>query len=97
MLQHYIFIQYKTGTPATHIELFRHKMLALKNSIKEIQQLEVGIDEIHDERSWDLILIMQFQSIEALRHYQQHPDHVAVMQFNGPHVANVGSLDFHKE
>jgi len=39
-------------------------------------------------------LIMQFQSISALRGYQQHPEHRAVMQFNDPQVAQIASVDF---
>jgi len=37
---------------------------------------------------------MQFQSISALRGYQQHPEHRAVMQFNDPQVAQIASVDF---
>jgi hypothetical protein len=49
---------------------------------------------IHDARSWDLVLIMAFASAEALRAYQRHPDHLAVMAFNDPFVANIASVDF---
>ena len=54
------------------------------------------LDEVHDERSWDLMLIMQFESMAALRAYQIHPEHIAAIEFNRPRVANVGSLDFNK-
>jgi hypothetical protein len=37
---------------------------------------------------------MEFASAEALRAYQRHPDHLAVMAFNDPFVANVASVDF---
>ena len=49
---------------------------------------------LREARSWDLILIMRFASVEALRRYQQHPDHLQVMAFNQPAVAEVGSVDF---
>ena len=93
MLHHYVFIKYQADTLAEHIQTFCQKMLALPASIVEIQQLEIGHDVLHDERSWDLMLIMQFESIAALRSYQQHTEHQAAAQFNSPHVANVGSLD----
>jgi len=96
MLQHYVFLKYQTGTPDAHIQAFGQKILALQNIIEEIQHVELGRDELHDERSWDLVLVMQFKSIADLRIYQQHPDHVAAAQFNNPYVANVGSLDFHQ-
>jgi len=94
MLQHYVFIKYRSGTPEAHIEEFRSRMLALRAQIAEIASLEIGRDILRDARSWDLVLDMRFVSLEALRRYQQHPAHVAVMQFNQPCVADVASVDF---
>ncbi len=94
MLQHYILIKFKTGTANEHIAEFCRRMLALRNTISSIEHLEIGRDILHDARSWDIILIMRFASIEAWRSYQQHPDHLRVMQFNQPSVADVASMDF---
>jgi hypothetical protein len=49
---------------------------------------------LHDARSWDLVLIMEFATLDALRAYQRHPQHLEVMAFNAPFVANLGSIDF---
>ena len=37
---------------------------ALPATVGEIQRLEIGRDEVRDARSWDLVLIMEFTSIE---------------------------------
>jgi hypothetical protein len=37
---------------------------------------------------------MRFNSLEELREYQVHPAHQALMAFNDPQVAEVGSVDF---
>jgi hypothetical protein len=37
---------------------------------------------------------MRFASVEALRSYQRHPEHVKVMEFNQPCVEAVASVDF---
>ena len=94
MLQHYVLIKYRETTPVGHVEAFCARMLALPSMLGGIERLEIGRDQLHDARSWDLILIMQFQSVAALRGYQQHPEHRAVMQFNDPHVAQIASVDF---
>lgn len=96
MLQHYVFLKYRDGTTAEHVEAFCERMLALRRSIDEIQHLEIRRDELRDARSWDLLLIMRFESVDALRAYQKHADHIAVMAFNDPCVAQVGSVDFKK-
>ncbi len=95
MLQHYVFIKYRAGTSDAHIAQFSEKMLALRATIPEIAHLEIGRDILHDTRSWDLALIMRFASVETLRTYQRHPEHVEVMEFNTPSVAAVGSVDFY--
>ena len=94
MLQHYVFLKYREGTDRAHVQTFCERMLALRATISEIRHLEIGIDELHDSRSWDLVLIMRFESVPALRAYQSHAAHVAVMAFNEPFVASVASVDF---
>ena len=94
MLQHYVLIQYEKNVSNEHIEEFCRRMLALRTSIAGIEYLEIGRDILRDPRSWDLILIMRFASVNALRGYQQHPEHQEVMAFNQPFVADVASVDF---
>ena len=94
MLHHYVLIKFKTGTSDEHIGEFRRRMLALRTAISGIEHLEIGRDILHDARSWNLILIMRFASTDALRSYQQHPDHLKLMAFNQPSVADVASVDF---
>jgi hypothetical protein len=94
MLQHYIVIKYQKDTSEEHIAEFCRRMLDLRNSVAGIEHLEIGRDILHDDRSWDLILIMRFASVGGLRSYQQHPEHQKVMAFNQPLVAAVASVDF---
>jgi transcriptional regulator NrdR family protein len=94
MLQHYVLIRYEKNVSEEHIQEFCRRMVALQTSVPGIEYLEIGRDILHDARSWDLILIMRFASVDALRSYQQHPDHQKVMAFNQPFVANVASVDF---
>ena len=94
MLEHYVFLKYREGTSATHVASFCERMLALLDSIGQIRRLEIGRDELHDARSWSLVLIMKFASVDTLRAYQRHPRHLALMAFNDPFVENVASVDF---
>jgi len=94
MLEHYVFLKYREGTSATHVASFCERMRALPDSIEQIRRLEIGRDELHEARSWDLVLIMAFDSVDALRAYQAHPEHVALMNFNNRFVSDVASVDF---
>ena len=97
MLQHYVFLRYRQGTSAEHVAAFCERMLGLRGLVGEIRRLEIGRDELHDARSWDLVLIMAFDSVGTLRTYQRHPAHQALMAFNDPFVADVASVDFTRE
>jgi hypothetical protein len=94
MLQHYVLIKFKKDTTEEHVAEFCKRMLALQTTIPNIEHLEIGLDILHDARSWDLILIMRFASTGALRGYQQHPEHLQLMAFNQPAVAEVATVDF---
>lgn len=96
MLRHFVFIKYAPGTSDAHIAEFCRRIRALSSSISAIRSVEIGRDMLHQTRSWDVLLAMSFDSVETLREYQVHPDHQAVMVFNQPQVAEVGSVDFHE-
>ena len=53
----------------------------LPGKIPEIASLEVGIDVMHSDTSFDLVLNGTFASVAALEAYQRHPDHLAVVAF----------------
>ena len=71
-----------------------HRMRALRDSVPGIEHLATGRDIFHEARSWALLLIMRFASVETLRRYQQHPDHQAAMAFNQSSVTEVGAVGF---
>ncbi|REJ69236.1 MAG: hypothetical protein DWQ28_04715 [Proteobacteria bacterium] len=37
---------------------------------------------------------MRFRGYDDLQTYRQHPEHVAVMQFNDPFVSDIAAVDF---
>lgn len=94
MLRHFVFIRYRQGASDAHIEEFLQRTRALPESIPVVRDLEAGRDVLHTARSWDVMLAMRFDSLEALREYQAHPAHQALMAFNDPQVSEVGSVDF---
>ena len=76
----------------THIVLFKLKEPTRENladtcaklkgmigKIQVLQHLEVGIDVIRSERSYDIALVTKFNSLEDLQAYQVHPHHAGVV------------------
>lgn len=94
MLQHYVTIKYRDETPGDHRAEFCRRMLALKESITEIEDIAIGCDILSEARSWSLLIRIHVADLESLARYQKHPAHQAVVQFNAPYVTDVGVIDF---
>jgi hypothetical protein len=90
----------------THIVLFKLKdpsaenaakakelLLSMDGKLPMLRQLEVGIDVIRSERSFDVALYTKFDSLPDLQAYQVHPYHAdvvaAYMKANSAAVAVV--------
>jgi hypothetical protein len=53
----------------------------LPYKIKEIKNLEVGINVLNTPQSYDLVLIVDFANELDLQAYQAHPEHVKVADY----------------
>ena len=53
----------------------------LKNKINQIRCIEVGININESEQAYDVVLYSEFDSVEDLNLYQNHPDHVRISEF----------------
>jgi len=67
----------------TNIKALQEKLEALPAQIKEIKFFEVGINSIETGVAYDMVLVSEFESKEALFSYQKHPEHVLVANFVG--------------
>ena len=56
---------------------------ALKDKIKEIKRLEVGINAKDSDGASDVVLYSEFESFEALEAYIKHPEHIKAANFVG--------------
>lgn len=54
---------------------------ALRDKIEQIGYLEVGINSIASDMSYDAVLITEFEDVQALNAYKKHPEHVKVSEF----------------
>jgi hypothetical protein len=79
MLKHVVFMKFKTSVTESDIADLEKSLRALPGVIPEIKEYVLGRDVLHTERSYDFALVSAFESIEAMKKYQVHPDHVAVL------------------
>jgi len=53
----------------------------MKGKISQLRFLEVGVDVLHSERSYDLALVTKFDSLEDMKTYQANPVHIEVSKY----------------
>ena len=73
---------------AENLEATRNKLLSMDGRIGLLRHLEVGVDLIRSERSYDIALTTRFDSLEDLQAYQIHPYHAGEVV---PHMKSVCS------
>lgn len=74
MITHIVL--FKLANPAAeNLAATRAKLLSMAGKIDLLRSLEVGVDVIRSERSYDIALTTRFDSLEDLQAYQVHPYH----------------------
>lgn len=75
MFTHIVFFKLNDPTPV-NVEKAKNILLGMEGNIPQLKYLEVGVDILHTERSYDLALITRFECKNDMDAYQVHPYHV---------------------
>ena len=71
MYTHIVF--FKLVKPTNdNIEFIKSTLLSMEGNISELRHLEVGIDDIRSDRSYDIALITKFDNKEDYISWQTH-------------------------
>lgn len=69
------------ATKQENAEKLKGKLESLRDKIKEIKSIEVGINVNPSEAAFDIVLYSEFENNEALQKYQNHPEHKKIVDF----------------
>ncbi|MCW6079942.1 Dabb family protein [Clostridium sporogenes] len=53
----------------------------LQNKIDTLKLIEVGVNINNSKQAYDVVLYSEFENLEDLNLYQNHPDHLKVGEF----------------
>jgi hypothetical protein len=87
MVTHIVFFKLTEPTRET-ITQTRDILMSMAGKIDQLRHLEVGVDVIRSERSYDMALVTRFDSLDDLQAYQVHPYHAGEVI---PHMKSVCS------
>ena len=78
---------------ATYQEM-ASRLNGLVGVVPGLLSLELGHDLGDTDANWDVVLISEHESVEALEAYQQHPAHLEVAAFLRQQVASRAAVDY---
>ena len=80
MVKHIVLFKLKDEVPAEEklivMTKFKEAIEALPAKISVIRKVEVGLNMNHGE-TWNIALYSEFDTLEDVKFYATHPDHVA--------------------
>ncbi len=96
MISHTVLFQLRPElSPAQRAEIianFKQAIEALPMSIPFIRNISVAAN-VNPEEKWDVCLSSTFDSLDDVRAYAVHPNHVAAATLIKPHVAGRACVD----
>lgn len=80
MIKHIVLFKLKDKS-TENIEKATNMLMDMKCKIIEIKHIEVGVDIIYSDRSYDISLLIKFDSVKDLESYRINPIHVEVAEY----------------
>ncbi|BCZ49122.1 stress responsive protein [Clostridium gelidum] len=94
MFTHIVLFKAKEPTEE-NLEFLEKTFLSMDGNIKELKQLEVGIDVVRSDRSYDIAIITRFESKEDYLAYDVNEFHVEkVKKVIGSYIEVSKTIDF---
>ena len=87
MITHIVLFKLSNPQPET-VNATRDLLLSMDGKVPQLRHLEVGVDLVRSERSYDLALITRLDSLDELKSYQVDPYHAGTIL---PHMRAVCS------
>ena len=81
MIKHIVMWKFKDGVADADKQEVRRQLEALTELVPEAIEIEVGLDILRSDQSFDLALNSKFASMDDLKTYAAHPEHVKVGAF----------------
>ncbi|WP_315072309.1 Dabb family protein [uncultured Clostridium sp.] len=94
MFTHIVLFKLKEST-AENLEFVAKTLLSMNGKVEELKHLEVGVDVVRSDRSYDIGLITRFDNKEDYLAYDVNEFHVEkVKKVIGPYLEGSKTLDF---
>ena len=98
MIKHIVMWRLKDealgATKAENALKLKETLLALKDLIEELKEVEVGINFNPSDAAFDVVLYSAYENREGHEAYQKHPEHVKIVEFVGEIRSDRAVVDY---
>lgn len=98
MINHIVLFKLKEFENEDQKAVIRNKiktaLLSLKDKIQELKHIEVALNHKLNSDSFDICLITHFETLEDFNLYQEHTDHLKVVELVKANVTERAAVDY---
>ncbi|WP_313815563.1 Dabb family protein [Citricoccus sp.] len=93
MIRHIVMFRWKDSFTEAIRALWIDGLEGLRGAIPGLLALDHGPDVLKTDKSWDHVIIADFEDRDALAVYNTHPLHEAIKPFSLPNVRDLAYVD----
>jgi len=94
VIQHMVMMKFAASVDEARRAECVRQMKALPEQIDFLKDYTVGVDELNVGTSWDVGMLIRFESMEQLVEFRDHPAHQAAQKYSHPYLASMASVVF---
>lgn len=85
MIRHVVMWKFKDSaegkTKEENLSIVSERLYALVPVIPEIKKMEIILDFSHTDMSMDMMLLTEFDTVDDMKTYAVHPEHLKVSEY----------------
>lgn len=97
MIRHVVMFRFSDSFTSEIRQKWLEGLEKMRGNIPGMISLVHGSDVLHTDKSWDHVIIADFENKEDIDIYNTHPLHEAIKPYSLPNVEQLAYVDFEIE
>ncbi|TFD54451.1 Dabb family protein [Cryobacterium frigoriphilum] len=94
MIRHVVMFKFADTFTAPLQQQWLAGLDTLVGQVPGLRSLSVGRDVLGSERSWNVALVAEFDTLAQVAGYATHPLHLPLIALSGPNCDDIVSVDY---
>ncbi len=94
MIRHVVVFKLKSDVSPPERDRWLEASRRAHAKIRSVRAYNIGANLMHLPRSYDVAVVADFDTLEDVQHYAEHPEHTAVVELSRRLSEHIASVDF---